>query len=199
MTQCPTCHATFVTNTIFCGECGAYLPKTKELRTEPLEAGQIPWIEDDASLFDTDADLLDPDLLTIRLRISPLFRSRDRPNGRDGQPRELQIALIKPIRLGRVDPKESVYPEVDLTDAKKDGVSREHACIYRRGHAVEVEDLGSTNGTQLNGSRLAPYKPASLNDGDLLQLGNLLVEVSFDVHPARRPQRGSGDVGSAPV
>jgi hypothetical protein len=199
MTQCPTCHATFVTNTIFCSECGAYLPKTKELRTDPLEASQIPWTEDGVPLFDTDADLLDPDLLTIRLRISPLDGSRDRLNRIGCQPRELQIALIKPIRLGRVDPKESVYPEVDLTDAKQDGVSREHACIYRRGHAVEVEDLGSTNGTQLNGTRLAPYKPASLNDGDQLQLGNLLVEVSFDVHPARRPQRGNGPVDSAPV
>ena len=102
--------------------------------------------------------------------------------------------MIRPIRLGRVDPKEGVYPEVDLTDAKKDGVSREHACIFRRGHAVEVEDLGSTNGTLLNGSRLAPYQPASLNDGDQLQLGNLLVEVSFDVHPARKVHSSGGAV-----
>jgi hypothetical protein len=199
MTKCPSCHSAFVTNTIFCTECGAYLPKPKELRTEPLEASQIPWIEDGASLFPSDADLLDPDLLTIRLRISPLDEAQNRPKGKGGQPRELQIALIKPIRLGRVDPKEGVYPEVDLTDAKKDGVSREHACIYRRGHAVEVEDLGSTNGTQLNGSRLAPYKPALLNDGDQLQLGNLLVEVSFDGHPRRRPQRGNGAADNAPV
>jgi predicted component of type VI protein secretion system len=42
----------------------------------------------------------------------------------------------------------------------------------------------------LNGSRLAPYQPASLNDGDQLQLGNLLVEVNFDVHPARRAHFG---------
>jgi hypothetical protein len=199
MTQCPTCHAAFVANTIFCTECGAYLPKTKELRTEPIEASQIPWIEDGASLFATDTDLLDPDLLTIRLRISPIDKAQNRSKRKGGQPRELQIALIKPIRLGRVDPKEGVYPEVDLTDAKKDGVSREHACIYRRGHAVEVEDLGSTNGTQLNGSRLAPYKPTSLNDGDQLQLGNLLVEVSFDVHPKRRLQPGNGTADSAPV
>jgi len=188
MTQCPTCHATFVANTIFCAECGAYLPELKELRTEPLEASQIPWPEDAAPLFATDTDLLDPDLLTIRLRISTLASSPDESNRNVGQARELQIALIKPIRLGRVDPKEGVYPEVDLTDAKKDGVSREHACIYRCGHAVEVEDLGSTNGTLLNGSRLCPYNPASLNDGDQLQLGNLLVEVRFDVHPARIAQ-----------
>jgi len=197
MTQCPICHAAFVTNTIFCAECGAYLPEPKELRTEPIEASQIPRLEDVASLFATDTDLLDPDLLTIRLRISPRDCSQDQPNGKAGQGRELQITLIKPIRLGRVDRKEGIYPEVDLTDAKQHGVSREHACIYRRGHAVEVEDLGSINGTLLNGSRLAPYKSTSLHDGDQLQLGNLLVEVSFDVHPIRRPQTRNGATGNA--
>jgi hypothetical protein len=194
MTKCPTCHASFVTNTVFCTECGTYLPKLKELRTEPIEASQIPWPEDARPLFATDTDLLDPDLLTIRLRISTLDPSPDGTEERENQTRELQIALIKPIRMGRVDPKEGVYPEIDLTDAKKDGVSREHACLYRRGHIVEIEDLGSTNGTLLNGARLAPYKPTSLNDGDRLQLGNLLVEVCFDVHPARRAQASNGVV-----
>lgn len=194
MTKCPTCHASFVTNTVFCAECGTYLPKLKELRTEPIEASQIPWPKDARPLFATDTDLLDPDLLTIRLRISPLDLSSDGTEERENPTRELQIALIKPIRMGRVDPKEGVYPEIDLTDAKKDGVSREHACLYRRGHAVEIEDLGSTNGTVLNGVRLAPYKPACLNDGDRLQLGNLLVEVRFDVHPARRAQARNGVV-----
>lgn len=196
MTQCPICHATFVANTIFCAECGAYLPEPKELRTEPIEASQIPWPEDAASLLAVDSDLLDPDLLTIRLRISPCNCSEDRSNGKEGHVRELQITLIKPIRLGRVDPKEGIYPEVDLTDAKHHGVSREHACIYRRGHAVEIEDLGSINGTLLNGSRLAPYKPTSLHDGDQLQLGKLLVEVSFDVHPTRRSQTTNGAIGN---
>jgi hypothetical protein len=197
MTQCQTCHATFVTNTIFCAECGAYLPEPKELRTEPIEASQIPWTEDEASLFATDTDLLDPDLLTIRLRISPCNCPQNEPNDKEGHVRELQITLIKPIRLGRVDPKEGIYPEVDLTDAKQHGVSREHACIYRRGHAVEVEDLGSINGTLLNGSRLSPYKPTSLHDGDQLQLGNLSIEVSFDVHPTRRPHTRNGATGNA--
>ena len=87
MTQCPTCYATFVTGTIFCSECGAYLPKPKELHTEPIEASQIPWLEDAAPIFSTDGDLLDPDLLTIRLRISPLEPSRDRPKGK-ADPRE---------------------------------------------------------------------------------------------------------------
>jgi pSer/pThr/pTyr-binding forkhead associated (FHA) protein len=134
---------------------------------------------------------LDPDLRSIRLRISA--RSPDRPEGIKSQMRELEIALIKPIRLGRIDPKEGVYPEVDLTDesAKEHGVSREHACIFRRGNIVEVEDMGSTNGTLLNGTRLAPYNPTLLNDGDQLQLGNLLIEVSFKVHPPHRAPLGN--------
>jgi len=199
MTQCPTCHSRFVPNTVFCTECGAYLPEPKELSTEMIEASKVPWAKEDASLFDADADLLDPDLLTIRLRISPLDASQEHPNVQADHTRELQVALIRPIRLGRVDPKEGVYPEIDLTDAKQHGVSREHVCFYRRGHAVEVEDLGSTNGTLLNGVRLFPYKPASLRDGDRLQLGNLVVEVKFDVHPARTNRQANGVVGGAAV
>jgi pSer/pThr/pTyr-binding forkhead associated (FHA) protein len=99
----------------------------------------------------------------------------------------LEVPLTKPIRLGRIDPREGVYPDVDLTTdlAMEHGVSREHACIFRRGNAVEVEDLASTNGTMLNGTRLAPYLPAPLKDGDQLQLGRLLIEVSFGANCGR--------------
>jgi pSer/pThr/pTyr-binding forkhead associated (FHA) protein len=93
--------------------------------------------------------------------------------------REVELPLVKPIRLGRMDPVQSIYPEIDLTDdlALAYGVSRRHACIYRHGNDVEVEDLGSINGTLLNGKRLAPYIPEPLKDGDQLQLGKLLIEV----------------------
>ena len=66
----------------------------------------------------------------------------------------------------------------------------------RRGHAVEVEDLGSTNGTLLNGVPLKPYRPASLNDGDQLQLGQLVVKIEFDIHPLRRAGSRNGVPGS---
>jgi hypothetical protein len=194
--MCPICHAAFVANTVFCAECGAYMPKLKELHTEPLDASQIPWPDDAKPLFATDTDLLDPDLLTIRLRISTVGSASQNGKLRNYPDRELQIAMIKPIRLGRLDPREGVYPEIDLTDAKEHGVSREHICLYRRGHAVEVEDLGSTNGTLLNGVPLKPYRPASLNDGDQLQLGQLVVKVKFDIHPLRRAGSRNGVSGS---
>jgi pSer/pThr/pTyr-binding forkhead associated (FHA) protein len=42
---------------------------------------------------------------------------------------------------------------------------------------VLVEDLGSINGTFINGKKLVPYLPETLSDGDLLQLGKLPVEI----------------------
>jgi pSer/pThr/pTyr-binding forkhead associated (FHA) protein len=122
--------------------------------------------------------------LTIRLRIScPAASSRQR-----AKPRELEITLLRPIRLGRMDPFHDTYPEVDLTDelAIEQGVSREHACIFRRGNTILVEDLGSTNGTLLNGERLAPYLPVPLKQGDQLQLGKLPIEVIIEAPPLHK-------------
>jgi len=51
-----------------------------------------------------------------------------------------------------------------------------HARVYRRDGTVWVEDLGSTNGTWLNGERLAA--PAKVDRGDLVQVGGTVFEVS---------------------
>jgi pSer/pThr/pTyr-binding forkhead associated (FHA) protein len=88
-----------------------------------------------------------------------------------------------------MDPLQDIYPEVDLTEdmALDYGVSREHACIFRRDEHVLVEDLGSTNGTLLNGDRLAPFLPHHVEDGDQLQLGKLLVEIRFKAYQVQDP------------
>jgi hypothetical protein len=125
---------------------------------------------------------------TVRLSASQLSAKRQaEPRKALDQPdqghkiRQLEVTLSRPIRLGRVDPQRGIYPEVDLTEdyAQQYGVSREHACIFQRKNAVEVSDLGSTNGTLLNNKRLAPFTPQPLSDGDQLQLGMLLIEVSL--------------------
>ena len=48
-------------------------------------------------------------------------------------------------------------------------VSRRHAIVRREGPSVVVEDLGSLNGTYLNGRRITGAEP--LRHGDRLQVG----------------------------
>ncbi len=50
-------------------------------------------------------------------------------------------------------------------------VSSRHACIEVRSGIPAVVDNGSTNGTFVNGARLAPNVPVTLHDGDRLTLG----------------------------
>jgi hypothetical protein len=50
-------------------------------------------------------------------------------------------------------------------------VSRQHARMEWGVQGWTVTDLGSTNGTQVNGERLAPHEPHALRPGDRLGLG----------------------------
>lgn len=50
-------------------------------------------------------------------------------------------------------------------------VSGTHARIVREGSSYRIVDLGSTNGTKVNGQRLAPETPVALADGDAVQFG----------------------------
>jgi pSer/pThr/pTyr-binding forkhead associated (FHA) protein len=166
--QCPFCQTQNASNTIICDECGAYLQEKEEIGTDPFEEEERVWLgETNASQAE---DLHDTEPPYIRLRI-----------GRGDRARELEVLLVKPIRLGRIDPSEDFYPEVDLSEdwAKEQGVSRNHACILQNGNAIEVKDLGSRNGTWLHGKRLVPYVSEPLKEGDQLHLGKLPIEVSF--------------------
>ena len=65
------------------------------------------------------------------------------------------------VTLGR-----SPNVDVVLSDAY---VSRRHACIVSHGTSFEVQDLGSTHGTFVNGNRV---QCAALSTGDVIQLGS---------------------------
>lgn len=65
-------------------------------------------------------------------------------------------------------------------------ISRAHAAIGYDGDEFFMQDLGSTNGTRVNGDRQAR---AGLSDGDEIQLGKLQLRVS--VPPRNRKTRGA--------
>ena len=67
-------------------------------------------------------------------------------------------------------------------------VSRQHARLELSDEgAVTVEDLSSTNGTQVNGQDLAPHVPRLLSGGDRLRFGSVALELHL---PAPEPVAG---------
>jgi hypothetical protein len=70
-------------------------------------------------------------------------------------------------------------------------VSREHAKIIVDGEEVILRDLGSRNGSKVNGQQV--HGEVTLNDGDRVRIGN--QEVVFSrVVAARRPGRPTGSL-----
>jgi pSer/pThr/pTyr-binding forkhead associated (FHA) protein len=51
--------------------------------------------------------------------------------------------------------------------------------VLRRDEGIFIEDLGSINGSFINGQKLLPYQIEPLADGDIIRLGRLDVEVSL--------------------
>jgi len=80
-----------------------------------------------------------------------------------GSPPRHYLLSAPSIRLGRVEGNAIVVEE--------EAVSARH-CELRRtaSGAYEIHDLGSTNGTRLNGESIGS-DPRELHDGDLLLLG----------------------------
>lgn len=97
-----------------------------------------------------------------------------------GKREPLLVRVDDEIILGRAFPSSSEYL-VDLSAHRAGllGVSRQHAIIYRQGREYSIEDLRSTNGTWVNTERLVPGQPHRLRNGDQVQLGELILYVSF--------------------
>jgi hypothetical protein len=86
-----------------------------------------------------------------------------RAQGSIGSTLPLQGSRLTAGRLDRCD--------LTITDST---VSREHAAFVRRGERWWVVDLGSTNGTRVNGRRAAEHP---ITPGDQVELGDALLEL----------------------
>jgi pSer/pThr/pTyr-binding forkhead associated (FHA) protein len=82
---------------------------------------------------------------------------------RSGAPRQLEFAGDK-LSLGRGEKCKLALDDEEL--------SRLHATINFRAGCFELRDVGSANGTYLNG---APIIEAEIKDGDTLEMGRLII------------------------
>jgi len=81
------------------------------------------------------------------------------------------------VAIGRPDSETQNYPDVEIE--MDEGVSRKHAEIRRRGNDFFVADVGSTNGSLLNGERLIPNAESKLAHGDRIRVGEV-TEIIFE-------------------
>lgn len=81
--------------------------------------------------------------------------------------------------LGRTDLRAGIHPTIDLTpyNAGLLGVSRFHAIISRVNTRFHLKDMGSTNGTRINGVKIPSYRLIPFKSGDALRLGHLNILV----------------------
>ncbi len=67
-------------------------------------------------------------------------------------------------------------------------VSRSHARIEAISQECTITDLGSSNGTYVNGEKLAPNAPVTLKDGDTVKIGPFEMHFSqAEAAPEPRP------------
>ncbi len=166
--KCSYCEAMQTKNTIFCSECGTYLleadkPGTDNSQVDPLGTSALVWSDE----YETGIEHSPKDTL-IYLTIK---HSNEKH----------QFNLRQTILIGRLDPANEVFPEVDLTSVGglENGVSRRHARIAYINKQIIVEDMGSINGTFVNDNRLSPYQTEVLHSGDQLQLGKIVIQIEL--------------------
>ena len=108
---------------------------------------------------------------------APSKPKRDKKDRGGGQ----LYLLDPPSRAGEVYP---LTEEITVGRAPGCGVvldddtfvSQVHARLFRRGRETYVEDLGSTNGTRVNGEAITEV--TRLQRGDQVQFGNTTAEIT---------------------
>lgn len=126
---------------------------------------------------------------TFEDRIKRTPRSRYRLVLQNSQHR-IALPADGEVVLGRFDPTANIAPDVDLSydDRESRVISRRHACIVGHNGQIEIEDLGSTNGTRVNGMKLGVGQKVQLRPGDRVILGyhtfiyGLFPKVAWSPH-----------------
>ena len=81
--------------------------------------------------------------------------------------------------VGRIDPVTGITPEINLgpLDTAR-SLSRRHAKLLRQGALLFLrEEVGTANGTFLNGQRLVTGAAVGVKPGDRLRFGTIEIEL----------------------
>lgn len=169
--ECPHCSRKNRILEVFCYACGQLLDvgASRTLETHQFaDATNMLFTED---YFGEDSVLM--------------FVSRETQERFEVRPQVLRHEVV----VGRSATSGGMMPDIDLTrvGAMDLGVSRLHVALRYEAadNTIQVYDLGSANGSYLNGHKLLPKENRVLRSGDELRLGRLVLRVAF-THPGEK-------------
>ena len=165
MIICSNCKHINMDGALFCAECGSQLAGKDSLITQTINTQKFERANEQRPKND-------------------MYQSFD---GADawGSLHLLDTGQVLPLStrneftMGRISEGQPIMPDIDLSpyQAYAAGVSRLHAVIKRDGNNIVFIDLGSANGTYINGKRLTPNVEQVLNHGDIIALGKLKLQI----------------------
>lgn len=168
MILCPNCHHQEVAGALFCSDCGAQLVSNDRISTQSINRST--------------AEILMPSY-----QETPVAGTVSQAGSLDavvslylidtGQ--IIHLAGRTEFTLGRVAEGQPILPDVDFSpyEAYAQGVSRLHASMKIANQRLIITDLGSSNGTRVNGQKIMAHIDYPLNHGDVVSLGKLKIQV----------------------
>jgi serine/threonine protein kinase len=134
--------------------------------TQPPPARIRPKSDEKTSILDTD-ELEAIQEIKIRLKIP-------------GSDHEIATEGRTELIIGRA--YKDTKPDIDLAPygGNQAGVSRQHSRLVCRDNQWSVEDLGSTNGTYVNGKKVAPHQSKKIKSGDVIRCGQIELQFTVD-------------------
>ncbi len=182
---CPNCGTPRVGDEAFCEVCGldfstGELPKAPSAPTPATQSGASGWsieITPDREWYDEN-----------EAESGRVVEFPDPPTSRSVELRGSSVTV------GRKDEANGWYPDIDLSTGDDDvAVSRRHAEFRPVDDRWEIVDIGSTNGTRLNGEQLAADSGVTLKDGDVIHLGAFTrFAVAGPTDPPEGGEEGEG-------
>jgi len=168
MILCPNCLHKEMVGSIFCSECGAQLIYEEGVPTNSFSSSPFPTKETSPvkPAFTKENAVSSPSEALISLNI---ISTGD----------ILSLSGQKEVTLGRYSEGQPIVPDIDLTPYKayESGVSRMHASLRVDDDQLMVIDLGSANGTRINGMKITSNVPYPARHGDILTLGRFKIQI----------------------
>ena len=161
---CAKCKHEEPQGAMYCSNCGAKLVDSEGLSTASMStSGELSKWKSGESLPPAPTHATDAEISLHIVRTGQI----------------LPLIGRSEFIIGRVSEGQSVLPDIDLTpyDAYSQGVSRLHAMVQIKKGQVSISDLGSSNGTRINKTKLTAKRTYALNHGDVISLGKFKIQA----------------------